>query len=590
MNSLCLYRLPRRYLHQSFVNAITPPVANFHLRRKQRPDAPKIITAPNLSWLLFTTIQPSPHEDIVVHGFVRSVRKHPNVAFISLVDGSCIQTLQVVVGNQNIEGIANGAGLRVKGRWVKSGQARMQPYELQASEVTVLGESNAEKKTLTAEYLRTMPHLRVRTAENATYLRLRSLVINNTVKFFDSRDFIQTHPPVITSSDSEGAGQVFTVSAETSHNPAKHEAEEVEQNGQDQSVQPAHFFKTPKYLTVSSQLHLEALAASVGRVWALAPAFRAERSDTSRHLSEFYMLEAEMSFTESLEEVMTLLEDWLKRIVNRLVASRECKELVRNVRSMEDRQEAQVMEEYDRSNAGEENRPAITNQQLQLRWRNMLLDDWPRITYTEAIQGLQDAVNQEKVVFEHIPTWGSGLQAEHERYIAQEVGKGRPVFVTDFPRAIKPFYMAPSSSSLSTDENESPSSIPTTPGPTVACFDLLVPEMGEIAGGSLREHREEELIQSMREHGLLKPTESSPLSKLRALAGQDQSMLNQEQTMSSFDGTPNPLQWYIDLRKWGSVPHGGFGVGFDRLLAYLAGVPNVREMVTFPRHFQQCRC
>ncbi len=458
-----------------------------------------------------------------------------------------------------------------------------------------------------------MPHLRARTTQNAVLLRLRSQAIGNATRFFESRDFIQVHPPVITSSDSEGAGQVFTVSADTSQHPANQEVQEVEKAGQDEHptkhgaeegehespdehpakheaeemdkerheehVRRTHFFKTPKYLTVSSQLHLEALAAAVTKVWALAPAFRAERSDTSRHLSEFYMLEAEMGFTDSLEDVMKLLEDLMKRLVQRMTGSRESKELLRSLRMEHEHLELQS-QETGRTNV-EEDSSRITSPQLQTRWKGILEENWPRITYTEAIQHLQDAVNGGNIVFEHAPRWGSGLQAEHERFIATVVGDGRPVFVTDFPRDIKPFYMAPSSASSSTKDEDESQGKESPPGPTVACFDLLVPDLGELAGGSLREHREAKLIQSMQQHGLLKLTESSSTST-------DPS--NQDQTMTSVDGTPNPLQWYIDLRKWGSVPHGGFGVGFDRLLAYLAGVRNVRDVVTFPRHFQQCRC
>lgn len=332
---------------------------------------------------------------------------------------------------------------------------------------------------------------------------------------------MQSHPPIITSSDCEGAGEVFDVGT----GPRQQAPASAEDN--------CSFFRSTKYLTVSSQLHLEALAQSVGRVWTLSPTFRAERSDTARHLSEFYMLEAEVSFADAMDEVMDLVEDMLRHLTTALYPTQIGRELLYGKRPSE---------------SGLQVDPELTKE-LEHRWQGMMRESWPRITYTEAI----DILKSSNEAFEHKPQWGAGLQAEHERYIAATVGKGSPVFVTAYPKEIKPFYMLPSA--------ETSSAVP--PGETVDCFDLLVPEVCEIVGGSMREYRYPELIQSMRSHGLLKGETEDDLG---------------------------PLKWYAELRQWGSVPHGGFGLGFDRLLLYLSGVGNIREIVTFPRWVERCDC
>jgi asparaginyl-tRNA synthetase len=373
-----------------------------------------------------------------------------------------------------------------------------------------------QKKYHTPEYLRTMPHLRTRTPFNSTLLRFRSESIARVTQFFAERDFTQTHPPIITTSDCEGAGEVFSV--ETGEPPVL--------VGHDRHDGP--FFRSRKYLTVSSQLHLEALAQSIGRVWTLSPTFRAERSDTARHLSEFYMLEAEVSFVEEMNTVMDLVEDMLQHLASGLYNSRVGHELLLGKRSGDEGGDA-----------------AKRSAELDRRWQGMMRKIWPRITYSEAIDLLQKAPEG----FKHHPKWGAGLQAEHERFIASNVGNGSPVFVTNYPKDIKPFYMLPSTTV-------------SRQGETVDCFDLLVPEICEIVGGSMRQHRLEPLLETMRTKGMVGP-------------GPDDL---------------GSLQWYIDLRRWGSVPHGGFGLGFDRLLGYLAGVQNIREIVTFPRWYGRCDC
>ena len=361
-----------------------------------------------------------------------------------------------------------------------------------------------QKKYQTPEFLRTLLHLRPRIPANTNLLHLRSNIISTLTAFFAERSFIQCHTPIITPTDCEGAGEVFTI------------------------TRPENFFKTPKYLTVSSQLYLEALAAAVPRVWTLSPTFRAEKSDTARHLSEFYMLEVEAAFIDTLDPLITLIEDMVKTLVRSISTSRLGKETLSAVGG-EDK-------------AGE----------LEERWKGLLERPWSRITYTEAISRLNSAVEQKKAQFVSPPIWGAPLQAEHERFLAQTVFDG-PVFVTDYPKSLKPFYMLPSASTALTPGG----------GETVACFDLLVPAVGELIGGSLREHRYDELLAEMQRRGM-------------AAGGEDE------------DG--ESLRWYLDLRKWGSVKHGGFGLGFDRLVCYLAGVENIREAATFPRWVGRCDC
>jgi asparaginyl-tRNA synthetase len=350
--------------------------------------------------------------------------------------------------------------------------------------------------------------------------------------YFARQDFVQCHPPIITSSDCEGAGEVFTVAPEAlpaSNSESPNHVKEHED----------FFFGSPKYLTVSSQLHLEALAQSVNKVWALSPTFRAEKSDTARHLSEFYMLEAELAFVDDVSAVMDVVEDMLRAVATELQSSVVGQELL----------EARARDQDTEATP-------VSQSTLAQRWQGLIDGPWPRITYEAAIQHLRDAVDQGRADFEFRPAHEDGLQTEHERFLAGSVGRGGPIFVTDYPRNIKPFYMAPSTDSNAEGQSAS----------TVACFDLLVPEICELVGGSMREHRLPELLESMKEHGLhtAAATES--------------------------DASDGSLQWYVDLRRYGSVPHGGFGLGFDRLLCYLSGVSNIRDVVSFPRWHKRCDC
>ncbi|PHH84364.1 hypothetical protein CDD83_2061 [Cordyceps sp. RAO-2017] len=502
--------------------------------------------------------------DVEVCGWVRSVRRGPAVRFVDITDGSSMRPLQAVVDKASAGDLRPGTAVRLKGTWFNVGSpsdeagrvsnppsspsssssppsapasgasannadACQTTHELQVDDVEILGASDPQTYPIQNKYqspdsLRNISHLRLRTPLNSTLLRLRSDAMAALAQFFSREKFQQTHPPIITSSDCEGAGEAFAVKAGGA----------------------ADFFRHPKYLTVSSQLHLEALAQAVGNVWTLSPTFRAEKSDTSRHLSEFYMLEAEMGFARDMDEVMHLLQRMMNALARGLKQLDAANELETNRLDSRAPAERQAFADL------------VDGEELRRRWRG-LLDPrpWPRITYPEALRRLRSADRR----FEYEPTWGGGLQSEHEKYLAEQVGYDEagdaymPVFVTHFPRESKAFYMARS--------RHAP---PHARGETVDCFDLLVPGLGELAGGSMREHRLPELEDGLRLHGLPVP------DRRRGAAA------------------ANDMTWYLDLRRWGCPPHGGFGLGFDRLLSYLSGVPNVRDVVSFPRYFGRCDC
>lgn len=382
-------------------------------------------------------------------------------------------------------------------------------------------------------------------------------MISDTTIFFGEHGFVQTHTPVITSSDCEGGGDVFTVK------PYQRRLDPQGSSAVSGVREADEFFGTEKYLTVSAQLHLEALAQSVGRVWTLSPTFRAEKSDTPRHLSEFYMLEAEQSFTDDLNDVMDVVEQLLRSVAEKLQSSALGGELLQARRS-----------------TGAQNTPdtGVDADVLRSRWAGLIRPTWPRITYNDAVKHLTEVVEAGTASFDHPVTPENGLQAEHEKYLASHVGQGSPVFVTDYPRSQKAFYMSPSHQSKSLG-----------PLPTVSCFDLLVPDLCELAGGSLREHRLSDLMKSMRRHDL----HATPGTSADAPAESTSHQMKDGAGIISTDSEVTKatgLDWYADLRKYGSVPHGGFGLGFDRLLAYLSGTHNVQDVVTFPRRYGRCDC
>lgn len=378
---------------------------------------------------------------------------------------------------------------------------------------------------------------------NALLARLRSECDFHLSKFFRDREFVRLQPPILTSSDCEGAGEVFTVTAASPLSPPVLGPSRGDNPQTDSPAkQRREFFRAPKYLTVSSQLHLEAFVHEHKKVWSLSPTFRAEKSDTPRHLSEFWMLEAEIQ-TENLLDTIDLVEDMIRYLARQLRKSHIFTEIM-------------SVQQTD-----------VEVNELRERWDALdSIQIWPKITYTEAIKWLLSAVESGQAIFKIPPSWREGLQPEHERVIAREIGRGAPVFVTDYPREIKPFYM------LRSNTHESRAG-----AATAACFDLLLPDICEVAGGSLREHRVEVLLDSMHKHGLQKP---SPLEEVAPKHDSDMVPPNKAAN----------LDWYVDLRRYGSVPHGGFGLGLDRLIGYITGIHNLRDVAPWPRWYGRCDC
>ena len=443
-------------------------------------------------------------KEITVGGWVRSIRDSKAFGFIVINDGTFFTPLQVVYHDdmENFEEISKlnvGAAVVVTGTLVATPQAK-QPFEIQAKTVTVEGASAPDyplqKKRHSFEYLRTIAHLRPRTNTFQAVFRVRSLTAYALHKFFQERGFVYVHTPIITGSDCEGAGEMFRVTTMDMENVPKTEDGAVDYT-QD-------FFGKETSLTVSGQLNAETYAQAFGNVYTFGPTFRAENSNTTRHAAEFWMLEPEMAFAD-LEDDMDLAEDMLKYVIN-----------------------------YVMENAPEEMNffNSFVDKGLIDRLTNVATSEFARITYTDAIEILKKHNDK----FEFKVSWGIDLQTEHERYLTEEVYK-RPVFVTDYPKDIKAFYMKMN------DDNK-----------TVAAVDCLVPGIGEIIGGSQREDDYEKLATRMEELGM--KTED--------------------------------YGFYMDLRKYGSTRHAGFGLGFERCIMYLTGMGNIRDVVPFPRTVNNC--
>ncbi|KAI8998674.1 asparaginyl-tRNA synthetase [Trametes punicea] len=463
----------------------------------------------------------APETAIQVNGWVKSIRRQKKVAFAVISDGSSEPGLQAVFTDVTLaKHLTNGASVRLRGTLTDSpgaGQAK----ELQVDEAEVLGECDPEtypmqKQALTVEYLRDHCHLRARTREISAMLRLRDSATRAMHDYFHNNGFIHVHTPIITSNDCEGAGETFRIvpssdlpSCTPSSTPSS-----PSMPGQ----APSEYFNHPAYLTVSSQLHLEAVSAAISRVYTLSPCFRAERSQTSRHLAEFWMLEAEWAFTSSVADLCAAVEGALRHVLRAHAASPEM----------------DVLWRAKGPETGTEKRHAL----LALADASQ---PWARMTYTEAIAVLA-AHHARTREFVFTPEWGKGLQSEHERWLAEQHVRG-PVFVTDYPAALKPFYMRANDDATAAATSED------VPGPTVACFDLLVPGVGELVGGSLREERLALLEAAIERHGLDKAD----------------------------------YGWYLDLRRYGGAPHGGFGLGFERLISWMSGIESVRECVAMPR-------
>jgi asparaginyl-tRNA synthetase len=525
-------------------------------------------------------------KSVRVQGLVRSIRRQKRIAFIHIADGSTSTPIHAVVQPPSLAAsITNGSYVDVTGRWEVS-PGKGQSHDLQVEAVNgvglgdvleqdgSVGENPIQKKATSAEFLRSVPHLRMRTGLGSLVTRSRAQLTRAVADYFEnvsSEPAIQVHPPAITSSDCEGAGEVFTIAPATA---AQLPPGQIEQQ---------HFFGEPKYLTVSNQLHLEAYSAELGDVWCLAPTFRAEASETPRHLAEFYMLEAEFRGTSSLHEIIDHAEALIRHAAREFVESRVGKELAAYY--------------SDPAKAATSDVEEGAAKDLETRWAAVLQDEpWMRLTYSAALQQLQTAYKEQAELFEFEPSWDGGLALEHEKWLVSEVAGNHPLVIMDYPKAQKPFYMLPNDAPADQSSHGS-----TEQRQTAACFDVLLPfGYAEVCGGSLREHRLEPLIATMRGTGLLKPKRSEKPSTSAAASDFDATSF----TTSSASLSPtrsaypflhegeslNSLQWYADLRRFGSSPHGGFGIGFDRLLAYLAGVSNIRDVVGFPRGFRRCDC
>lgn len=450
---------------------------------------------------------PPPIEsELTINGYIKSVRSLKKVAFVDLSDGSSHNSLMCVLSPTQAAGLKTGQSIKFKGFWMKS-KGKEQPFEFKIlpgnESVEIIGNVSADyplqKKAHTLQYLRTLSTLRWKTSYLSSILRFRSFVDFKLHDFFQQEGFFKTNPPIITASDCEGAGELFQI-----------ESKSLLDSGESKK-EP--FFGKNAYLTVSTQLHLEVLSAALGKVWTLSPTFRAEASDTNRHLSEFWMLEAEMPYVENLQQVTKLTEQMIKHVV---------KDLVNDTN--------QVGSNLLKSQKTDDANP----KQLQNKWKTLYETSWKSITYKEALAILAESGK----TFQHPIKYEDGLATEHEKWLAGEHFKC-PVFVTDYPKDMKPFYMK-----LNQD-NE-----------TVACFDLLVPEVGEIIGGSLREHDLKKVMKVINDRNM----------KL------------------------DELKWYLSTRENSTVPHGGFGLGFERLICYLADVENVRDVVPFPRSKDECAC
>jgi asparaginyl-tRNA synthetase len=444
----------------------------------------------------------TPPTEITVAGWVRTVRTSKGgFSFVQINDGSCLANLQIVADDKldnyesEIVHLTAGTSVVVEGTLVES-QGKGQSVEVQASRLEALGDSDADnypmqQKRHSFEFLRTQAHLRMRTNTFGAIARVRNTVCAAIHEFFQQRGFLYIHTPIITASDCEGAGQMFRVTTLDADQPTRNDQGLVDFE--------RDFFARKAFLTVSGQLEAETYACALGDVYTFGPTFRAENSNTPRHLAEFWMVEPEMAFADLADDA-DLAEAFLKYIFNAA--------LERNADDME------LFNKW-------------VDKTVVDTLRSIAESDFERITYTRAIEILQQADRS----WEFPPEWGADLQTEHERYLTEQTFK-RPVIVTDYPKQIKAFYMR-----LSDDEK------------TVAAMDVLVPKIGEIIGGSQREERLDVL----------------------------------QRRMVECDLDPEHYWWYLDLRRFGSVPHAGFGLGLERCVQFVTGMANIRDVIPFPR-------
>ena len=438
-------------------------------------------------------------KEVLVCGWVRSIRDTKTFGFIELNDGSYFKNLQVVYDDSlnnftEINKLNIGSAIRVRGYVVETPQAK-QPYEIKATAVEIEGASSPDyplqKKRHSFEFLRTIAHLRPRTNTFSAVFKVRSVLAYAIHRFFQERGFVYVHTPIITSSDCEGAGEMFQVTTLDLNNVPKNEKGEVDYK--------EDFFGKHTNLTVSGQLAVEPFAMAFDKVYTFGPTFRAENSNTTRHAAEFWMIEPEIAFAD-LNDDMKLAEDMIKYIINYVMEN--------------------AKEEMDFFNN-------FIDKGLYERLNHILDSEFGCITYTEAIELLKNSGHE----FQYPVKWGVDLQTEHERYITEQLMK-KPVFVINYPKEIKAFYMRVN------DDNK-----------TVAAMDLLVPGVGEIIGGSQREERLEVLEKRMKEMNLKK----------------------------------EDYDWYLDTRRYGGTRHAGFGLGFERMLMYMTGMQNIRDVLPYPR-------
>lgn len=457
-------------------------------------------------------------KEINVKGWVRTRRSSKNVSFINLNDGSIIYNLQIVADNQNfdaemIQKINTGASLSVNGTLVES-KGSGQSYELEANEIELMGEADPEKYPLqpkkhSLEFLREIAHLRFRTNTFGAINRIRHNMIFAVHQFFHNKGFFNIHTPIITGSDAEGAGEMFQVTTLNLKNPPKDENGEIDFS--------EDFFGKPTNLTVSGQLEAELAALALSEVYTFGPTFRAENSNTKRHLAEFWMIEPEMAFYD-INDNMDLAEEMLRYIVKfALDNCRDDLEFLSKQRQEEDKQ-----------------KPANEREPMELIEKlNFVLEDkFERITYTEAFEILKNSKPNKKKKFAFpMDEWGVDLQSEHERFLVEKHFK-KPVMVTDYPKDIKAFYMK---------QNDD--------GKTVRGLDVLFPSIGEIIGGSQREEDYDKLYSRVKELQI----------------------------------PEKDLWWFLDTRRFGSVVHSGYGLGFERMMLFITGMSNIRDVIPFPR-------
>lgn len=453
--------------------------------------------------------------EVTVKGWVRTFR---NNQFIAVNDGSTIHNLQAVVDFEKMDEsllkrLTTGAAISVTGELIES-QGKGQNIELKVKQLLILGDSDAEKfplqpKKHSLEFLREIAHLRFRTTTFNAIFKVRHALAFAVHQFFNDRGFIYLHTPIITASDAEGAGEMFRVTSLDLKNVPKNEKGEIDFK-QD-------FFGKSTNLTVSGQLEGELAAMSLGEIYTFGPTFRAENSNTTRHLAEFWMIEPEVAFAD-LQDNMQLAEDLLKYVI--AYAMKHCADELEFLKN-------RLLEE-------EKSKPQDERSELDLlsKLHFCLDNEFERLTYTEAIDILKNSTPNKKKKFKYvIENWGTDLQSEHERYLVEKHFK-KPVILTDYPKDIKSFYMR-----LNDDDK------------TVGAMDILFPGIGEIVGGSAREERLDLLLKRMNEMHI--PTDE--------------------------------LYWYLDTRKFGTAPHAGFGLGFERLVLFVTGMTNIRDVIPFPR-------